>query len=85
MPTTLGIRRRRRLWEKGIGLPGDNSKILGVARRLTAQVDAPVLGGIAVILHGFAAKLPEDLRVDFKRLVDAVRAAERASQGKPRF
>jgi hypothetical protein len=37
------------------------------------------------IRRRFAAKLPEDLRVDFKRLVDAVRAAERASQGKPRF
>jgi hypothetical protein len=190
MPTTPAIRRRRRLWSKGIGLPGDNSKILDVARRLTAVIDAPVLGGIAVILHGylrtttdldfytpdrrvtdeqlraggavwdakrrehvlddvrihtvtpddaghvvantsiidgirvvslkdlvaiklrcglgnlnrskdvgdvvelirlvpldkrFAGKLPPELRVDFKRLVDAVRAGERARAGKPRF
>lgn len=54
MPTTLGIRRRRQLWAKGIGLPGDNSKILAAARHLTAKIDAPVLGGIAVILHGHA-------------------------------
>lgn len=54
MPLTLGQRRLRRLWSKGIGLPGDNSVILGVARRLRDTVDAPVLGGIAVILHGYA-------------------------------
>src|SRR5688500_20227588 len=53
MPLTLGQRRLRRLWEKGIGLPGDNAKILDVARHLTARIDAPVLGGIAVILHGY--------------------------------
>src|SRR4051794_9389076 len=52
MPLTLARRRLDRLWKKGIGLPGDNEKILGVARRLTAAIDAPVLGGIAVILHG---------------------------------
>ncbi len=190
MPTTLAIRRRRRLWKKGIGLPGDNSKIINVARHLTASIEAPVLGGIAVILHGylrtttdldfytpdrrvtdeqlraggavwdakhrehvlddvrihtvtpqdaghtvektsvidgvrvvslkdliaiklrtglnnfgrmkdiadvealiglvpldkrFAGKLPSDLRADFKRIVDAVRAGERARRDKPRF
>jgi hypothetical protein len=53
MPLTLGQRRLHRLWQKGIGLPGDNSKILAVARRLTGRIDAPVLGGIAVILHGY--------------------------------
>ncbi|MGH7213901.1 MAG: hypothetical protein ACREIT_03980 [Tepidisphaeraceae bacterium] len=53
MPTTLAIRRRRRLWKRGIGLPGDNSKIISVARYLTSKIDAPVLGGIAVILHGY--------------------------------
>jgi hypothetical protein len=36
----------------GIGMPGDNNRILDVARRLRAAVDAPVLGGIAVYLHG---------------------------------
>jgi hypothetical protein len=190
MPTTLGIRRRRRLWAKGIGLPGDNSKIIAAAQYLTSKIDAPVLGGIAVILHGylrtttdldlytpdrvltdeqlraagakwdetnrehvyddvrihtvtpddaehvvkrvsvidrvrvvslkdlvaiklrtglrhvhrakdigdvteliaripldktFCTKLPKDLRADFKRLVDAVRAAEVSREGKPRF
>lgn len=53
MPTTLGIQRRRRLWSKGIGLPGDNNKIILAARYLTSHIDAPVLGGIAVILHGY--------------------------------
>jgi hypothetical protein len=36
----------------GVGMPGDNSRILAVARRLREVVDAPVLGGIAVYLHG---------------------------------
>src|SRR5436190_8620712 len=53
MPTTIAIRRRRRLWAKGIGLPGDNNRILSAARYLTSKIDAPVLGGIAVILHGY--------------------------------
>jgi hypothetical protein len=52
MPTTLGIRRRRIRARMGLGLPGDNSHILEVARRLRAVVDAAVLGGIAVYLHG---------------------------------
>src|SRR4051794_19271664 len=52
MPTTLAIRRRRRRARLGIGMPGDNSHILEVARRLRSVVDAPVLGGIAVYLHG---------------------------------
>jgi hypothetical protein len=190
MPLTLARRRLDRLWKKGIGLPGDNEKILNVARRLTASIDAPVLGGIAVILHGvprtttdldfytadrhltdrqlraagarwdatrrehllddvrihtvtpedarhvvektsvikgvrvvslkdliaikllcglnnlgrskdigdvegliagipldkrFAGKLPAQLRADFKRLVDAVRANQRAQEGRPQF
>jgi len=52
MPTTLGIRRRRLRAKMGIGMPGDNSHILQVARRIRDVVDAPVLGGIAVYLHG---------------------------------
>jgi hypothetical protein len=52
MPTTLGIRRRRIRAKLGIGMPGDNSHILKVARKLRALVDATVLGGIAVYLHG---------------------------------
>lgn len=53
MPTTAAIRRRRALQRRGIGLPGDNSTILSVARSLRDKVDAPVLGGIAVYLHGY--------------------------------
>jgi hypothetical protein len=34
-------------------MPGDNTRILDVARSLRDQVDAPVLGGIAVFLHGY--------------------------------
>ncbi len=33
-------------------MPGDNRHILDVARRLRPIVDAPVLGGIAIYLHG---------------------------------
>lgn len=33
-------------------MPGDNSHILDVAHRLRGVVDAPVIGGIAVYLHG---------------------------------
>lgn len=33
-------------------MPGDNNKILAAARYLTSKIDAPVLGGIAVVLHG---------------------------------
>ena len=36
----------------GIGMPGDNNRILNVARLLRDKVAAPVLGGIAVNLHG---------------------------------
>lgn len=35
-------------------MPGDNTRILEVARSLRDRVDAPVLGGIAVYLHGWA-------------------------------
>jgi hypothetical protein len=34
-------------------MPGDNERILAVARRLRNHVKAPVLGGIAVYLHGY--------------------------------
>jgi len=33
-------------------MPGDNERILNVARRLANSVDAPVLGGVATYLHG---------------------------------
>lgn len=41
------------MWEKGIGLPGDNMKILAVARHLCDRAGVTVLGGLAVILHGY--------------------------------
>src|ERR1700733_14232262 len=52
MLLTPAIRRRRLRAKKGIGMPGDNSHILRIARRIRDVVDAPVLGGIAVYLHG---------------------------------
>src|ERR1700722_14384677 len=52
MISTLAIRRRKSNAKRGIGTPGNNSRILTVARRLREIVDAPVLGGIAVYLHG---------------------------------
>jgi hypothetical protein len=58
MPTLLQRRIRDR--KLGIGMPGDNTVILNVARRLAATVDAPVLGGIAVHLHG-GMRTTEDL------------------------
>src|SRR4051794_38852463 len=71
MPTTLARRRLHRLWAKGIGLPGDNTKILDVARRLRPTVDAPVLGGIAVILHGYPRTTTDlDLYTPDRRLTD---------------
>lgn len=71
MPLTLGQRRVRRLWKRGIGLPGDNEHILDVARRVTARVDAPVLGGIAVVLHGYARSTVDlDLYTPDRRLTD---------------
>ncbi len=33
-------------------MPGNNDHILNLARRLRSQVHAPVIGGIAVYLHG---------------------------------
>jgi hypothetical protein len=52
MPLTVAIRRRRRLQKRGLGMPGNNGRILDLARRLKETVDAPVVGGIAVHLHG---------------------------------
>src|SRR4051794_2241306 len=54
MPTTVAIRRRRQRSKLGIGMPGDNSRILELARKLRPLVDAPVLGGVAFFLHGVA-------------------------------
>src|SRR3954470_24357311 len=71
MPTTLARRRLHRLWAKGIGLPGDNNKILEVARKLRATVDAPVLGGIAVVLHGYPRTTVDlDLYTPDRKLTD---------------
>ncbi|MGB7160967.1 MAG: hypothetical protein WBD40_23100 [Tepidisphaeraceae bacterium] len=47
--------------------------------------DVEALIGLIPLDKRFAGKLPADLRGDFKQLVDAVRAGERARAGKPRF
>src|SRR5688500_13348703 len=77
MPLTLARRRLDRLWKRGIGLPGDNSKILDVARHLTSTIEAPVLGGIAVILHGYPRTTTDlDLYTPDRRATDVqLRAA----------
>ena len=59
MSTALAQRKKLRL-KFGIGMPGDNGHIISVARRLFEWVDAPVLGGIAVHLHG-GLRTTEDL------------------------
>lgn len=47
-------RSRRQIDEQlAIDMLSEQPHILDVARRLTAQIDAPVLGGIAVFLHGY--------------------------------
>src|SRR5436305_1212647 len=77
MPLTLAQRRLRRLWNKGIGLPGNNDKILAVARRLSPQVNASVLGGIAVNLHGYhRTTIDLDLYTEDRKVTDVeLRAA----------
>jgi hypothetical protein len=60
MSSTLVAQRRRLRSKFGIGMPGDNSHIVSVARRIRPVVDAPVLGGIAVHLHG-GVRTTEDL------------------------
>ena len=52
MPQNVAIQARKTREKRGIGMPGDNAHILEVARSLRDAVDAPVLGGIAVYLHG---------------------------------
>ena len=59
MLTTLS-ERRRFCRQFGIGMPGDSNHILKIARQLCKQIDAPVLGGIAVNLHG-AVRTTTDL------------------------
>ena len=80
MPATganLAVRRRRRLAKRGIGMPGDNAHIIAVARRLREPVAAPLLGGIAVYLHGGGrATLDLDLyTADRKRTTSELEAA----------
>src|SRR5688572_14086452 len=72
MPTSAAILRRRRLARKGIGMPGDNKRILAVARSLRERVKAPVLGGIAVYLHGYPRATTDlDLYTDDRRATAA--------------
>ena len=84
MSTATAIRRRRALNKKGIGLPGDNSRILDVARSIRDRVVAPVLGGIAVYLHGWARTTIDldlytpDRRITAEQLVAAGAKWDRA-------
>jgi hypothetical protein len=77
MPTTAAIRRRRALAAKGIGMPGNNDVILDAARQLQTKVEAPVLGGIAVYLHGHHRSTTDlDFYTDDRRVTDVqLRAA----------
>ncbi len=52
MLTAVAIKTRKARERLGIGMPGDNSRVVEVARSLRDRVDAPVLGGVAVYLHG---------------------------------
>jgi hypothetical protein len=59
-------------------MPGDNERILAVARSLREHVKAPVLGGIAVYLHGYPRATTDlDLYTDDRR----VTASELESAG----
>lgn len=58
-------------------MPDDNSKILDVARKLQERVDAAVLGGIAVYLHGYL-RTTDDLDFytsDRQRTIEQLEAA----------
>ena len=50
--SAVAIKARKAREKLGIGMPGDNARIHEVARFLRDRVDAPVLGGVAVYLHG---------------------------------
>jgi len=52
MLTAAAIKRRKARERLGIGMPGDNTRVIEVARSIRERVDAPVLGGVAVYLHG---------------------------------
>jgi hypothetical protein len=52
MITAAAIKRRKARDRLGIGMPGDNARVIEVARSIRERVDAPVLGGVAVYLHG---------------------------------
>jgi len=52
-------------------MPGNNDTILAVARKLRDPVEAPVLGGIAVYLHGYPRSTTDlDLYSFDRRLTD---------------
>ena len=77
MATAVAVRGRRRLSQRGVGMPGDNSRIIEIARSLRDRVDAPVLGGIAVYLHGWPrATVDLDLYAsDRKAIAEQLEAA----------
>jgi hypothetical protein len=64
-------RLRKRNERLGIGMPGNNDVILDVARAFKDTVDAPVLGGIAVYLHGYPRATTDlDLYTDDRERTD---------------
>lgn len=83
MPTTLGLRLRRRRSKMAVGMPGDNNHILDVARRLREVVE-DLIRAIPLDKR-IAAGLPKTIRQEFKTLVDAVRAGERSGPARKRF
>ena len=58
-------------------MPGDNTRIIEVARSIRDLVDAPVLGGLAVYLHGVArSTIDLDLyTLDRRHTADQLEAA----------
>jgi hypothetical protein len=77
MPTAVAIKIRRARERRGIGMPGDNTRIIALARSLRDRVDAPVLGGVAVYLHGGGrATIDLDLyTADRRHTVDQLESA----------
>ena len=77
MSVAVAIKTRKAREWLGIGMPGDNSRIIEIARSLRDRVAAPVLGGVAVYLHG-GGRATIDLdfyTADRRRTADQLEAA----------
>ena len=69
MPAAAAIKIRKAREKLGIGMPGDNTRIIEIAWSLRERVDAPVPGGVAVYLHGGGrATIDLDLYTPDRRL-----------------